>query len=263
MSVKCQTVISFLEDFAPQALALEGDNIGWQVGDPSAEIDAVLLAMDVDQEIVKEAKLLSAGLIIVHHPLIFKPLSTIRLDLPNGALIAKLLRKNIGVYSAHTNLDIAEQGVNAVLAHKLDLRDTHMLGTGPTNLGRIGKLSEPRSLAEVAAGIKRVLDVPYLRVGGPLQGQIKKVAVCGGSGADYWKQALASGADVYVTGDLKYHVAREMLAAGLSFIDPGHYASERIILEPLRDYLVQRFNEAHMEVECYVSTTNQDPFNQQ
>jgi dinuclear metal center YbgI/SA1388 family protein len=260
MPVKCQTIITFVEEMAPKALALEGDNTGWQVGDPNSEVEAVLLAMDVDHAVVDEALEINAGLIVAHHPLIYKPFRSLRLDFPAGALLARLMRVGLNVYSAHTSLDVAERGVNAVLAAKLGLAETRGLSEEYGGLGRIGRLPEPVPLGEFAEQVKRVLGAPAVKVGGDPDRLVSKVALCGGSGGDLWPKAAFAGADVYITGDLKYHAARDILAAGMSFIDPGHYPSERIILEPLRDYLAERCRTIGAGVRIDIVRTHQDPF---
>ncbi|MBO8128645.1 MAG: Nif3-like dinuclear metal center hexameric protein [Peptococcaceae bacterium] len=260
MPVKCQTVVTFLEELAPKSLALEGDNAGWQVGDPQAEVSRVLLALDIDERVIDEAVDKGAGLIITHHPFIFKGLRSIRLDLPTGKIIGKLVRHNINLYAAHTNLDAAEGGVNSVLAGKLNLVNVKHLTPDGEGLGRIGLLEEPVTFYEFVAMVKTVLEVPAVRAGGPEDRKIRKVALCGGSGSDLWPKAKFAGADVFVTGDIKYHVAQDILAAGLNFVDPGHYASERVILEPLREFLVERCRKAGAGVEIIVSETYQEPF---
>lgn len=259
MAVKCQTIITFVEEMAPRALALEGDNTGWQVGDPESPVEAVLLAMDADDRVVDEAVKMGAGLIVAHHPLIFRPVRSVRLDLPGGALLARLIRAGIGVYAAHTSLDAAEQGVNAVLAGRLGLTGFRVLDE-EGGLGRVGRLPEALPFDVFAGRVKAVLGVPSVRVGGPRDRMVSKVALCGGSGGDLWSKAAFAGADVFVTGDLKYHTARDILAAGMNFVDPGHYSSERIILEPLRDHLAERCRAAGADVRFAVARTHQDPF---
>lgn len=260
MPVKCQTIITFVEEMAPKALALEGDNTGWQVGDPRNEVEAVLLAMDVDDAVVDEALEMGAGLIVAHHPLIYKPVKSIRLDLPAGAVLARLVRTGLNVYSAHTSLDVAEHGVNAALAARLGLTGIRDLTEEYGGLGRIGRLPEPVPFADFVERVKQALDAPAVKAGGPADRPIAKVALCGGSGGDLWPKAAFAGADVFVTGDLKYHAARDILAAGMNFVDPGHYPSERIILEPLRDHLVERCRAAGADVRVAIARTYQDPF---
>ncbi len=259
MPVKCQTIITFVEEMAPRALALEGDNTGWQVGDPESLVEAVLVSMDVDDRVVDEAVEMGAGLIVAHHPMIFRPVRSVRLDLPGGALLARLIRAGIGVYAAHTSLDAAEHGVNTVLAERLGVTGSRPLDE-EGGLGRIGRLPEALPFQVFAGRVKEVLGVPSVRVGGPRDRLVSKVALCGGSGGDLWAKAAFAGADVFVTGDLKYHTARDILAAGMNFVDPGHYPSEHVILEPLRDHLAERCRTAGADVRIGIARTHQDPF---
>lgn len=127
MSVNGQTVIQWFEQFAPKSLAVEGDKIGLQIGTLNKDVHKVLITLDVTEEVVKEAIEKNVDLIIAHHPLIFRPLTHLRTDLPVGRIIADLLKHNIAVYAAHTNLDIAQGGVNDWLAQRLELEDTHIL----------------------------------------------------------------------------------------------------------------------------------------
>jgi len=121
MSVSAQTVIQWLEDFAPKHLALEGDRIGLHIGTLQKKIDKVMVTLDVTEEVVDEAIQHKVGLLIAHHPILFRPLGQIRTDLPMGRMIEKLIKHDIAVYSAHTNLDVAKGGVNDLLADKLGL----------------------------------------------------------------------------------------------------------------------------------------------
>jgi len=127
MPVSCRDIFSLIEKLAPIYLAAEWDNPGLQVGDPFAEIELAMLTLDINIDVVKEAKFKGAGLIISHHPLIFKPLKSLRLNRPDGRLVEYTIKNNITVYTAHTNLDIADGGVNTALAEKLGLNETTVL----------------------------------------------------------------------------------------------------------------------------------------
>lgn len=127
MPVKCQTIINFIEQLAPRSLAEEWDNVGLQIGDRTQEISSILVALDLEPQVVEEALALGTNLIITHHPVIFKPLNNIRADLPQGKMILDIIKNNISVYCAHTNLDSAGQGVNQVLAELLLLKDIKVL----------------------------------------------------------------------------------------------------------------------------------------
>jgi dinuclear metal center YbgI/SA1388 family protein len=127
MPVRCQTVINLIDKFAPKNLAEDWDNIGLHVGDPAREINGVLVALDVNLQVVAEAVSLGANMIVAHHPLMSKPIKNIRADLPQGRLLTEIVQKDICVYCAHTNLDSAREGVNQVLAELFQLQEVEVL----------------------------------------------------------------------------------------------------------------------------------------
>lgn len=133
----CKKIIGIIEEFAPPALAAEWDNIGLQVGDPRDEVESILVTLDITEEVLDEAVSLGAGLIVSHHPLIFKPLKNLRLDNPVGMLVAKAICANIHIYAAHTNADSCIQGVNECLARKIGLGKTEVLNSADTNLYKV------------------------------------------------------------------------------------------------------------------------------
>jgi len=126
--------------------------------------------------------------------------------------------------------------------------------------GMVGSLPRPVTLRQCAAKVKEGLRLPVLRLGGALESDVQRIAVCGGSGADLWPEALKAGADVLVTGDVKYHAAQDMLAAGIKFIDAGHYGTEMAVMPALRGFLAERCRAAGMKVEIIISQVNNNPF---
>jgi dinuclear metal center YbgI/SA1388 family protein len=120
-------VIQLFEQFSPKAFAMEGDKVGLQIGTLNQTVQNVLIALDVTEEVVEEAIAKNAQLIIAHHPPIFRPLQKITTDTPGGGMIAKLIKHDIGVYAAHTNLDVAKGGVNDLLAEALGLKNAEVL----------------------------------------------------------------------------------------------------------------------------------------
>jgi dinuclear metal center YbgI/SA1388 family protein len=259
LAATCGTIGELVMAFAPRELVAEWDNVGLLIGDPRAEVNRVLLALDVDQEVVDEALRLGAEMIIAHHPLMMKPVRSLRSDTPEGALLMRLVRERLNVFAAHTNLDAAAGGVSDVLARLLGLENVVHL-TAEHGYGRVGDLREPMTFAAFIARLRAALGIQGLRAGGEKGREIRRVAVCGGAGADFWPQALAADADGFVTGDVKYHTARDMLAAGLCFVDAGHYATERVVLEPLRAYLESACRERGLDVVFLVSSCRQEPF---
>lgn len=265
MSVKCQTIMNLIEEYAPKILAEDWDNVGLQIGDPAGEVNKVLITLDVTLDVVNEAIAGGFDLIVSHHPLIFNPIKYIRFDLPLGKMISLLMANKIALYAAHTNLDSAEKGVNAVLTSKFNLINTKVLDTSYTEegkvsgLGRIGYLKEPISLRQLVAKIKAELNIDYVRVVGNLDKEIKKLALCGGAGASLMSKAAFAGADAYLTGDIKYHEAQDALAMGLSIIDAGHYATEQHIVPVLVDYLQEKAQELKLNIIVVTANNQQNP----
>lgn len=357
MSVKCQVIMDAMDKLAPRHLAEDWDNVGLLVGHPAQDVHKIMVTLDITAFIVEQAVACGADMIISHHPLFLKPLRHLRTDLPQGDLIAKIIRHGIAVFAAHTNLDSANGGVNDVLAHALELTDVQLLTTDRTEdlfklvvfvpethanvlqnaihkagaghigqyshcmfmtegtgtflplegsqpfigqqgkveqvkeirmetivpakfrrrvvnallkthpyeevaydlyllanqgtqygLGRVGTLSAASSLGDLAEAVKIRLKADFVKVVGDPQRRISTVAVCGGSGASLLHKAIFAGADVFITGDVKYHEAQEALAAGMAIIDAGHFATEQPIVSVLSEYLIDYANAAKWTV---------------
>ncbi len=367
MVVRCQTIMNALEKMAPPYLAEEWDRIGLQIGSPAQPVNKLFLTLDLNMEVLEEALAAGTDMIIVHHTPFFNPLQEVRTDLPSGRLLTKIINNGLILYTAHTNMDAAENGINDVLARKLGLREIRPLcstwkqklykivvfvpgeysskvqegmtlagagwignysdctfqvnGTGtfrPLNgtnpfigstgelakveevrletiateeilprvihalkrvhpyeevaydiyplinegkqagLGRVGFLQEAVSLAEFMQQVKDHLSITQLRYCGDNCRKVEKIAVCGGAGAALMPQAISAGAQVLVTADVKYHEAQNALAHNLAVIDAGHYATERLIIPVLREYLSREF--LGEDVEIAFSQLNTDPF---
>ncbi|MEK3731166.1 MULTISPECIES: Nif3-like dinuclear metal center hexameric protein [Paenibacillus] len=368
MLAKGQTVIQYMEQLAPKQVAEPEDRIGLQLGTLQKEIKTVLVALDVNEEVVDEAIELGAELIIAHHAIIYRPLKQLVTDSPMGKVYEKLIKHDIAVYVSHTNLDVTEGGMNDWMAKALGIVDTSpihdlhneqlsklvvfvpkshhqevldaVLGAGAgwignyshcsfniegfgtympregsdpyigshgkieradevrietivphgvrhkviqamlkahpyeevaydlypmdlkgrsLGLGRVGKLKEQMTLAELVEVVKEKLDVPHVRVVGEPDRVIRKAAVIGGSGGRYMSKALFRGADVLVTGDIDYHTAQDALAAGLTMIDPGHNA-EKIMKAKVAEWLQQKFQDGKYETQAVPSQINTEPF---
>lgn len=324
-------VVELFEQWAKPALAMDGDPIGLHIGTLNKSVSRVLVTLDVTKEVVQEAIDQHCELILAHHPPIYRKLSAIDTSTPQGQLIEQCIKHDIAVYAAHTNLDIAQGGVNDMLSEKLLLNDVKVLtqtysepmmklavftpeshaesmrealansgagelgdyehcsyslkGTGrfrPTleadpyigetgkleivdeekievvfpksstsrvvkamlkvhpyeevaydlyamdlqanehGLGRIGKV-EPMTLEQFARHVKSQLNVPFVRVTGDLDAPVEKIAVIGGDGNKYIRDAKRAGADVLVTGDMYFHTAQDADTMGLMIVDPGHH----------------------------------------
>ncbi|ADL12235.1 Nif3-like dinuclear metal center hexameric protein [Acetohalobium arabaticum] len=366
MSLSIQQIIQLMEEIASEELALEWDNVGLQIGSYSQQVDKVLVTLDVIPAIMEEAVEKNVDLIISHHPVIFNSLSQVRFDTEIGDLVQTAAKNEISIYTAHTNYDIAQGGLNDQLAAKLGLTDLQVLkttcedelkklvvfipqknleevrkaiisqgagwignyrdctfsvegtgtfkplaGTDPhigqkdqlekvdevrletilpaskleqvldkletvhpyeevaydlysveatgeqLGLGRIGNLKTSCEFNQFVAQAKDVLELDRVRVVKPENSEVKRVAVCSGSGADLIRPAVFKGADLLVTGDIKYHDAELAAKMGLGIIDAGHYGTEVIMEECLVESLVTEIKQAGLE-EIEIITTDRN-----
>lgn len=357
---RLKEIIKVLEDFAPPYLAESWDNVGLMIGHVSHDVEKVLCALDLNQEVIDEAIHLGVTCIVTHHPFLFKPIRSIDLETVQGQMIEKLIRHQISVYSMHTNYDITEGGLNDYLAEQLGLKHIQILdqtyeeklykgviyvpcshleqvrevviknmtsdigkyagctfskqgeGTfiplegskpyiGETGciekvnenqlsfigtyqeveriivaakkvhpyeevavdvyllenmkkvygIGRYGELEEALSLEVFLEKIKQFFNLEHVRITDTKERLIKRVAICSGAGSEYMKCA-AKVADVYLTGDLKFHEGQMARALGLTVVDVGHYASEQIALIPIGNCIKKAFPSC----EIYYSKVN-------
>lgn len=251
-------VIRQLERLAPPDTAEPWDNVGLQVGDSAAPLSVLLVCLEVTDAVVAEAEKEGAGLIVAHHPLVFRPLAAITTDRPLGRMLRRLLCAGIGVYVAHTNLDAApEVGTAATLGRLLGLRDRRpLLGEEP-GLGLLGEVAEAATVRALAEQVRDLLEPARLTVVGKGAGPVRTVALMPGSGGDAVGPAADAGADVLICGDLRHHDALEARALGLAVIDAGHYATERPVVASLAGALRRRLGD---DVRVIESQVNTDPF---
>ncbi|MFT5517059.1 MAG: dinuclear metal center YbgI/SA1388 family protein, partial [Rhodothermales bacterium] len=232
-------VASRLETWAPRHTAESYDNVGLQVGRSSAVVTGIVVALDLTPQVIAEAETAGANLIITHHPLFFAPIKAITSASLVGSMALRMAEAGISHYAIHTNLDAARGGVSFALARQIGLENVTFLseresdsdGTS-TGLGAIGVLAPTMSTADFLAHVADSLGVPHLRHVSTPPREIRKVAVCGGSGSSLLDAALERGADAYVTADVKYHQFFDALDATgqprLVYVDAGHYESEAV-----------------------------------
>lgn len=264
---KCQMIMDAMNRIAPKKLAEEWDNPGLLVGSPQQQVSRILICLDVSDEVIELAIQSEAQLIISHHPMIFSPMKQLRTDLPLGRRLQKLLKHDISVFAAHTNLDIAEGGVNDILAKAIGLVDIVPFERSckpseeqvPT-LGRMGVLPTPLSPKEFAKQIKDALPTSYVRLIEAKSHEIKKVALCSGSGAEFIAKAAFLRADAYVTSDVKYHDAQRAVEEGIHVIDAGHFGTEFPIVHALKLRLENEISRLGIDVEILEDTTSKDYF---
>lgn len=367
MTPKVSNIIEIINCFAPFRYAEEWDNVGLQVGDPSAPVSKIMVALDASRETVDAAIADNCQLLATHHPLIFKPLRKVDLLDPVGSAVGLALRHSLNIVSLHTNFDSARGGMNDLLAEALGvapaapLSETRveelvklavfvpkgheeqvlqalfrfsgfvgnysdcsfqtggigtfkplpgaqpfigsvgereyadetrievllrrddldnavsalmaahpyeepaldlypLLNRGRADgFGRIGELESPVSLERYVMAIKQKFAVEGIRFVGDGERLVRRVALCGGSGSSFLREACRKGADVLVTGDVKYHEAREAEGLGLALIDLGHFASEMVITEGLVALLETRLRARGFVAELVACNVEKDP----
>ncbi len=277
-------VIAQLDALYPPRLAEEWDRVGLSVGDVSAPVRKIYFALDATTETITEALDWGADLIFTHHPFLFSPLDAVSTTTDRGHNVHRLIRGHCAVFSAHTNGDAARGGVNDVLALALGVRGTApivpSIADDTLGLGRVGDLPAPVTLREFAENVAGALPetAQGVRVAGDPMKLISRVAVLGGSGGSMLNEAVATGADVYVTSDLKHHDLLDFLEAQrnahviagaspheaeartMAVVDVAHFASESPWLATAARTIQAVLAGAGFKVEVMVSDLSSDPW---
>ncbi|CAM2815811.1 Nif3-like dinuclear metal center hexameric protein [Dellaglioa algida] len=256
-------LIQRFELFAPKNMAEIGDPVGLQLGNMNNKVSKVMTTLDVRPEVVQEAIDNNIDFIFAHHPLMFRPAKNLDTTNPQNKMYADLLSHNITVYAAHTNLDNVVGGMNDWLADQLGLQKTIPLVHTTSmdyGMGRVGNLKNEMTVAEFSEYCKQQFNLSGLRViSTDLTQSVKRVAILGGDGGKFYPEAIKNQADVYVTGDVYYHTAHDMLAEGLSAVDPGHHI-ESICKPQLKRLFNEWTIDNDWQIETIESTINTDPF---
>ena len=241
MEYKVRDVAKVIEDFAPLSIQEGWDNSGLCIGSPDATVTSVLLGLDCTPELVDEALACGADMIVTHHPLIFSGLKKISPEDQVGEAVIKAIRAGISIYAAHTSADKVIAGVSGAMASRLGLQNVSILdedGDG-TGLGVVGDLPQPLSADEAVTLVKERFGLKVMKASRPVDGKISRVAMCGGSGGSLIKAAMASGAQLYISGDISYH--NFFTKEGFMIMDIGHYESEIEIVDILFSLLRKNF----------------------
>ncbi len=265
--VRVKDILGWIDSLAPFRFAESWDNCGLQVGNPQEPITRLLVALDPSTPVLAEARERGCQCVVTHHPLLLHPLSSIRTDSWPGSVVESAVFGGISIIAAHTNLDTARHGTNAQLAQLLGLAITGPLDGEPSlcqdslygGMGVVGLLAREATAQEIGAELKNALGAVCVRIAGDGKKRVVRVAVCSGSGGSLIGKALAWGADLFITGDLKYHDARLAEEHGLAVIDIGHFASERPVLEVLCDLFRTRAASEALELDVFVSQSEFDP----
>lgn len=259
-------VHAVVERLWPAAGAEPWDAVGLVSGDPDAPVRSILLAVDAVLDTVEEAVSGGADLLLTHHPLLLRGVTSVATDRYKGAVLARLIRAECALIAAHTNADVVETGTSAALAARLGLLDVQPIvpaADGIRGLGRVGRLAEPTTLGRLARALGDVLPATAsgIRVAGEFEAPVRTVALCGGAGDSLLAEPAVLSADVYITSDLRHHPASEArenarVARGPALIDVSHWASEWLWLEGAADEL----RDALPGVDVAVSELRTDPW---
>lgn len=262
-------VVAYLDGRYPPAWAEDWDRVGLVVGEPEAPVGRVLCVVDCVPETVDEALALGADLIVAHHPLLLRGVSSVATTGAKGRVVHRLIRSGVALFVAHTNADVAAPGVSDALADRLGLTDLRPLVAsagaaaagldgGARGTGRVGTLPVPTTLAGLAAlAADRLPPTSWgVRAAGDPDRPVRSVAVCGGSGDAFLADARRAGVDAYLTADLRHHVASEYLAeGGPALLDAAHWATERPWLDRVAGQL-----SADLGIPAVASDLDTDPW---
>jgi dinuclear metal center YbgI/SA1388 family protein len=200
----------------------------------------------------------SCDLLITHHPLLLDPIRSISADQFGGRTILDAARLGVDILSLHTNLDAAPGGLNDHLASTLGLQDVVI--PVPARCARLGMLPGPVRVSALGRKVGQDLSIPQVRVISEDDPEIQRVFIAAGSGMGYFEDAVRCCADVIVTGDVRYHAAREALEMGVPVIDAGHYGLEKVAVRLLGTSFRKEFESRGLQVACVECDTEEEPF---
>ena len=243
--MKCQNIITSLEELSPLHYAEDWDNVGLLVGRRDKEVNRVYLAVDATDEVLQCAVDARVDMIITHHPLIFKPLRQINNDDFIARRVLSMARHDICYYAMHTNFDV--MGMADAAADEIGLKRREVLQVtyedeiAKEGIGRVGRLPNIMTLRECAEHVKQVFGLDNVRVYGDLDAELEIAAISPGSGKSMIGDAVAKNADVLITGDIEHHEGLDAVAQGLMIIDAGHYGIEKLFKNYIKDYLKRTY----------------------
>lgn len=248
-----------LDDIAPLANQEPWDNSGVQIETAKAEVGTILVALELNESVAREAVSCGADIVITHHPLFFGEVTSLRADDPTGRAAMTLVKSGISAYATHTPFDKAEKGNNACLAEKLGLIECGGLtadGGSVELIGGVGKMPAAVKLGDFVRYVAKVLGIEgrHIHAVGDSDRLVQIVGFCTGAGCDRESidAAIESGCDVFVTGDVKYHDARYAKDLGLALVDAGHYGTEYIFTENMARLLREKLGTNAMVIESQV-----------
>ncbi|CUX49797.1 Nif3-like dinuclear metal center hexameric protein [Clostridium sp. C105KSO13] len=240
----CKEIVKVIEAAYPKSAALDFDNVGLLAGRSTQEIHCIYVALDATSQTIEHAKAAGADMLITHHPLIFSPMKNVTDEDFVGRRVVNLIQSNISYYAMHTNYDVL--GMAKLSGKILKLQNSEVLDItaeedgNPEGIGRIGALKHTMTLKECCVYVKNRLKLDSVKVFGDMDKKVTRLAFSPGSGKSAIEPALNKKADVLVTGDIGHHDGLDALEQGLSVIDAGHYGTEYIFIEDMKEFLQKK-----------------------
>lgn len=255
-------IVERLEQDFPKNIASEGDPVGLQIGDLNQEVNTVMTTLDVRPNVVDEAIKKHVDLIISHHPVMFRPARNLDYSNPQNVMYAKIIQNNITVYSIHTNSDKAQGGSSDWEAQELGLQEVTGFcpDTDGIPIGRKGLLPKEMTAIEFAEYVKKRMHINNVRLITPSDKKlIRRVAFIAGDGSKYYMQAVKDHQDAFITGDIYYHTGHDIIANGLTVVDPGHY-TEVLFTKKMAELLTDWNEIEKWQVAILPSKVSTNPF---
>ena len=251
-------IVEIADRLFPFEAAEPWDNCGIQIGDPNRMVSSIAFGLDPTPLTIDFASRHSCELLITHHPVLIEPIRKIVPDTLTGRTLLAAGSAGVDILSLHTNLDAADGGLNDELAHALGLQE---ISTPlPAACARLGRLPSKMSLVELARKVSTGLDIPHPRIVCRDNRSVQKVFCATGSGMGYLADARNHGADVMVTGDVRYHAACEALATEMAVIDAGHFGLEKMAARLMAESFERAFRQSGIKVKCCQCDVEKEPF---
>ena len=242
----------------PFEAAESWDNCGIQIGDPDASVESAAFSVDATPHTVQFASDNGCQLLVTHHPLIMEPVRRVQADDFTGRTLLDAARLGVAVLSMHTNLDASAGGLNDDLVSRLGLID--VVTPLPARCARLGYLEAPMRVSGFAERVARALQIDQLRIIAEGDPEVRRIFCATGSGMGYFPDACRHGAGLILTGDVRYHAAREALEMGIPVIDAGHFGLEKGAGELLLKSFSKEFQRLGIEVGCILCDAEREPF---
>lgn len=260
--MKKKEIYKILDDIAALSLAEDWDNSGVQVDAGNEDISSVLCTLELNDAVIGEAEEKGVQLIISHHPLMLEGIRSLDAENVPSRYVLRLAAAGISCFSLHTCFDVAAGGMNDYLAEYIGLRNItasleQIQGVPQSRLLRTGDIHEPMKLSAYAVYLRgRLNSGPGFRVCGDPDSMIRRVCVCAGAGSGFWREALESGAELYVSGDIKHHDAAAAAECGLAIIDTTHAGTEFLFAPNIASQLRARV----AELDIFEAESRVNPF---